>query len=233
MIATICSFFIPPLTQNSLTTTSSSLLFNDLDILEHIPFYFTNIASIVSFRAINKTCRPASLNHLEYHIIECTLHHDDLWRSLIERPALAKGVRQVTIMPEITACRTGRVKGQTVPPLINLQEKPEIDYTRDLVENAQRVLDECHVSEQLLIRALQLMSNLERFESDTYPQVVVRIKNNDGDSILDLWGALKTLTSLKNFSAVDLTCDPYVPSLRLANSPSMITSGVSPISDSS
>lgn len=208
--------------------TMSLLLFNDLDVLEHIPFYFTDIPSLASFRLTNRTCRTASLNHLEYHSIQCTLHHDDLWKSLIERPALARRVRQLTIMPEVRAWDTVEFKGEIIPPLIKIQGKRKNHFTREDEKTGHQVLEECRVSEKLLVRALRLMSNLDYFNWDAYPPVIVPSKGSDGKEYMDLWGTVRTLKNLKSFRAVDLTCDSYVPQWRMAGSPSMITSGVSP-----
>lgn len=71
------------------------------------------------------------------------------------------------------------------------------------------------------------MHNLEYFHWNAYPPLLSPTTGPDGTPHSDnVWAAVKTLKSLRQLRAVDLTCDWYVPHWRMDASPRMVTSGV-------
>lgn len=209
--------------------SASTLFFNDLDILEHIPFHIPNIKGLTAFRRINQTCSTASRHHVEYHTIECSLDHDDLWESLAEKPGLAIRVRRLVIMESADTLSPSQAKDkrQIIPPKIKPQPFPEGHPIPETRESIPEFLKACSTSERLLCRAISRMANLEYFDWDALPPVLYPSLKSDGSENVDLWGTLGKLSSLKELHLIDSTAAMHIPQWRRMGSPSIISSGVS------
>lgn len=219
-------------------TPPNVLVMNDLDILTSIPFLFQKTLDISSFRLVNRICYAASKNHLEYHTIQCGLYNNDLWRRLIDQPALARRVRSLTILPEILGQGPRRMEvsyvNEIVPP--NLQVSKRVAVTDD-DDQVDIVLQRCRESESLLIHAIRTMTNLLVFNWDANPPVIGDTKSpctgkyaDDIVGVISIWQALSTLPNLVDFRAVDLSCDLYIRPWRKVASSSIVTCGVRTVS---
>lgn len=214
------SFNSPPLTKQM----SASIVFNDLDIVERLPFLMRTTRELASFRAINKTCDQAGSDPLKYHTIKCTLDNNDLWRRLIDVPKLASCVRCVEIVPSHNAWDTMPIPNIIVPPTIQAFPRPTTPEIPDSIDEC--LLERTRFSERLLIHAIRRMRNLEHFDWDAYPPLVMPVMSNNKNPTHDVWSAVREIKSLRSFRCVDLTSDYYVEEwLRMA-SPLLVTSGV-------
>lgn len=204
---------------------ASTLVFNDIDLMERIPYFLDTIPDLVICRSINKTTYDACANHLEYHTIRCTLKNDDLWRRLIRQPGLARRVRSIEIVPEIRAWAPGEPPKLIIPPSIQSIPKPSFEDIPEAYDEA--VLAETAASERLLIEVLKHTKYLTSFDWDGYPPLILPERHDDEIIVDDIWSALQKLQMLRHVRAVDLTVDSYVEEWRCKASPLMVTSGVS------